>query len=475
MNLCVSSIFRIFCWSVFIFSGSSAFSQLSDSTSKKKWQVASVQIEGNKKTKTRIITRELTLNAGDSLTETELKAKCRRTQQNLMNTSLFVHDSVFYQLDTAVQKVYLKIKVQERWYLWPGLIFEVQDRNFNSWWQTKDLFRINYGVSLTVYNLFGLNQTLTMVFRRGYTEQYGASYRIPYLNKKQTLGFTASFNYFRNNEVWYKTQMDNLVFHRDYKKYIRHEREAKMGFTHRHNLYVQQSMELFYKNSNVTDTVLALNDNYFAKGQKSIEYFSLQYRFRYDYRDYKPYPTKGYLIDVAASKDGFELLANETTDNLTFYVNGRYYNKLFYRTYFMGALKGRYMPLYKPMYYFNRALGFNELVRGYEYYVIDGQNYTVLKANVRFQVIKPRVIHFPIRSFKKFNHVMYALYAGPFMDAGYVSDNHFAATNQLVNDWLLGTGIGLDLIAYYDLVFRVEFTMNRKQEPGIYLHLNAPL
>lgn len=477
MNLCASSIYKAVLLSFFIFFGAKAFSQPlpTDSVQHIQFSVSSINIVGNKKTKARIIHRELTFKQEDLLTEEELKRKCKRSQQNLMNTSLFVHDTVSYVLDTASRRVHINIKVQERWYLWPGLIFEIQDRNFNSWWQTKDLFRINYGVSLTVYNLFGLNQTLTMIFRRGYTEQYGASYRIPYINKKQTLGLTSSFNFYRNNEVWYRTFDDALQFYRDYRNYVRQDYEAKVGLTHRHKLYIRQSLEGFYKKSSVTDTIEKLNDNYYDKGQTSIQYLSLQYRFIYDYRDYKPYPTKGYYLEASVIKDGFNLLKGETTNNLSLFVSAKNYFKLFHRTYMMNAVKGRFMPQYKPMYYFNRALGYGEVIRGYEYYVIDGQNFALLKSNVRFQLIKPRVIRMPVNRLKKFNNISYALYAGPFVDAGYVQDNYFSANNALSNELMLGTGVGLDLIAYYDLVFRVEFSVNRWKQTGIYLHLNAPL
>lgn len=475
MSSCVSSISKRLLLVLLVFVGAKIFPQTPDSIWPQKFLVNSVQIEGNKKTRERIIRRELTLSEGDSLSAAELQRRCRRSQQNLMNTSLFVYDSVSYVLDTAAARATVRITVQERWYLWPGLIFEVQDRNFNSWWQTKDLFRINYGVSLSVYNLFGLNQTLTMIFRRGYTEQYGASYRIPYLNKKQTLGLVASVNFFRNNEIWYRTHDDVLQFHRDFRQFVRQDREGKLGLVHRHKLYLRQSLELFLKRSEVIDTVQKLNPNYYASGQTAIDYFSLQYRMQYDYRDYKPYPTKGFLIDAILIKDGFGILKNETANNLSLYASGKVYFKLFHRTYMMNALKGRYMPLYTPMYYFNRALGYGELVRGYEYYVVDGQNFVLFKSNLRFQVIRPRVIRMPIKRLKKFNNITYAMYVGPFADAGYVQDKHFYHNNLLSNEWLLGTGIGIDLIAYYDLVVRVEFSVNRWQQPGIYLHLNAPL
>ena len=45
---------------------------------------------------------------------------------------------------------------------------------------------------------------------------------------------------------------------------------------------------------------------------------------------------------------------------------------------------------------------------------------------------------------------------------------------DLVNDFLYSTGIGFDLVTYYDQVYRLEFTLNNLGEPGIYLHLETP-
>lgn len=90
--------------------------------------------------------------------------------------------------------------------------FEIQDRNFNSWWQTKDLSRINYGMYLTFQNLFGLNQSLTLKIRKGYTENYGFSYKIPYLNKKQTIGLNLSYLFSSNNEIAFNTFDNRLIF-----------------------------------------------------------------------------------------------------------------------------------------------------------------------------------------------------------------------------------------------------------------------
>ncbi len=476
MNLCASLIFKLFLWGVVFLFGAELFSQNTD-TIPKKFVVDSVSITGNKKTRHFIILREMNFRQGDSLSELELQTKSLRAQQNLMNTSLFVFDTVYYSIDTITQKVKVLISVKERWYFWPSLILEIQDRNFNAWWyqEHRDLSRLNYGVAFTLYNILGANQTLTFIFRKGYTEQYGAGYRIPYINKKRTVGLAASYYYYRNNQIWYDTYENGLRFYTDRTQYVRQENEAKIGLTYRHKLYQRNSLELFYRNSTVLDTVVKKNDNYFATQQNFGQYFSLQYRFYYDVREYKPYPLKGYFLEAFVTKDGFRLLKDETPDNLYLFAGIRHQFKLFNRTYMMNSVKGRFAAKYTPMYYFNRALGFSEVVRGYEYYVIDGQNYFLLKSNIRFQIIKPRSFKVPLNFLTKFTTVGYSLYAGPFIDAGYVSDDYFATYNKLSNQWLVGAGFGIDVVTYYDFVFRTEFAINKMGQPGIYLHFNAPL
>jgi hypothetical protein len=245
--------------------------------------------------------------------------------------------------------------------------------------------------------------------------------------------------------------------------------------TYRHKLYLRNSLELFYKTSSVQDTVVRLNSDYFSPQQTAIRYFSVQYRTTYDVRDYKPYALKGFLAELFIEKDGLNVLKGESPDNLFFYGGFRHHFKICNRLYMMNSIKGRYMAQYTPMYYFNRALGFSELVRGYEYYVVDGQSYGLLKSNLRFQVIKPRAFRIPLGFLHEFTTVGYSLYAGPFLDAGYVRDDYFAKYNPLANQWLVGYGFGIDLVTYYDMVFRTEFSVNKMGQPGIYLHLNAPL
>jgi hypothetical protein len=76
---------------------------------------------------------------------------------------------------------------------------------------------------------------------------------------------------------------------------------------------------------------------------------------------------------------------------------------------------------------------------------------------------------------EKFSLIHYALYVNFFADFGYVHDDIFFKDNPYSNNLLAGAGIGLDLVTYYDKVFRTEFSINRQGDTGVYLHLIAPI
>lgn len=443
--------------------------------SKNKFQVNSISITGNKRTKANIITRELTFAIGDSLNLNEVEKLIARSQQNLLNSSLFNFVTITYQLNESVEQINLTIDVKERWYTWPTPIFEIQDRNFNSWWETKDLFRINYGMYLTFQNVRGRNESATLKFRKGYTELYGFNYRIPYINKKQTIGVNAAYSFMRNNEVAYATYGNKLQFNRSYTKFMRREVEAKFGFIYRKGLYTKHLLDFLYNESSVANDISSLNCNYFGNKQHYANYLSIQYRFKRDYRDAKIFPLRGSYYECLIAKDGLNLLKNENVDNFTIDAVVKNYWSPFKRTYIGTALRVRYKLMNTGGYYFNRALGYNDFVRGYEYYVVDGQTYAMFKTNVSYQLVKPRVVKVPIKRLEKFNRVPYSIYLSAHADAAFVQDKVFYNDNPLSNTWLGGAGLGINFVTYYDYVLRVEASMNRMKEKGIFLHFTAPL
>jgi hypothetical protein len=113
--------------------------------------------------------------------------------------------------------------------------------------------------------------------------------------------------------------------------------------------------------------------------------------------------------------------------------------------------------------------------------VIDGQHFALLKNNLKFALLPQRTETIGFIKTTKFNTIPLALYLNAFVDMGYVyhySENPadgIYAGNTLENSFLIGYGIGIDFTTYYDIVIRVEGSMNRMNQPGLYLHFIAPI
>ncbi|MEO8734634.1 MAG: POTRA domain-containing protein, partial [Flavobacteriales bacterium] len=172
--------------------------------------VSGVLVEGNVKTKERIILRELTFAQGDTLAATDLYEHLKRSRQNLLNLGLFNTVSLLPTF-LGPHEVFITITVNERWFWWPQPFVRFADPNFNTWWLTKDLSRLNVGASISHYNTRGLNETLYMKFQFGYSKQFGLHYRIPYVDRKQRWGLTVGGDYGQQDEITIGTEDNKRV------------------------------------------------------------------------------------------------------------------------------------------------------------------------------------------------------------------------------------------------------------------------
>ena len=95
--------------------------------------ISNIIINGNKITHEDIILRELVFSKNSSLEKNELDKKIKASKENLTNLKLFNFVEIEYFI--IQDKVEIIINLTERWYIWPYPVFEISERNFNSWWQ----------------------------------------------------------------------------------------------------------------------------------------------------------------------------------------------------------------------------------------------------------------------------------------------------------------------------------------------------
>lgn len=438
--------------------------------------IGSIIVTGNKTTKIFIITRELIFHKGDTLNRAVLNAAMWRSRENLINTSLFNFVNIYDQPDANDSSMtHVIVKVTERWYIWPLPIFEIVDRNFNEWWLTKDLSRTNYGAYFTKDNFRGRRETLSVLVRLGYSQRLGLYYTIPYLNRRQENGMSFGMSFTRNHEIAYGINENKLRYFKDENNYVRKQFSAGTRFTHRNGIHEYHSFGAEFQDIVIADTIINFNADYFINGTHEQRLLQFSYQYKLDFRNIKIYPLKGYYYDLEVIKMGIGSFKNEP-NLLVFTSNFRKYWELTPRWHFAAGVKGKLSGQSFAPYYNSRGLGYaNDFVRGYEYYVVNGQNYFVFKSNIKFTLIPEKVVNVNFIPLEKFKSIPYSFYLNLFYDTGYTRDRQFAQNNPLANAWLHGGGVGLDYVTYYDLVFRIEYAVNKLGESGVFLHFTSPI
>jgi len=440
--------------------------------------IGEITVIGNKITKEHIILRELAFKPGDTLSAPNFNAKRIRSEENLYNTSLFNSAKLTYlEAPDGTTSIYVILK--ERWYIFPLPIFEVIDRNFNVWWRTKDFSRIVYGALLTWNNFRGRNETVAFAFRLGYVQQVSLSYSIPYINKNQNSGLSFGFSYARNHQAGFQTSFDDVLYYKDTVNFAREAYSGSVEYNYRKGLYTKHYFSAGFFHLDVQDTLLDLNPEYLAKGKSTERFFSLRYLYRKDHRDYIHYPLRGYTYNFEIAKNGLPFL-DDDVNYLYMTAEFKKYWELGKRFYFGASFRGKLSDSNFQPYYNTRALGYGrDYVRGYEYYVIDGQHFGLFKTNLKFEIFPKKELHAGFIPMDKFATIPFSFYLNLFADAAYVEDTQFSnvqyTTNRLPNSWLYGYGMGLDFVSYYDIVIRLDFSFNKFGESGLFLHFAAPI
>jgi outer membrane protein assembly factor BamA len=459
--------------------------QHNDSLHGKKMFIASIHVEGNYITKSSIILRELTFKKGDSIPLADWDPNATRSKSNIMNTSLFN----FADIDTTANPhggTDVMISVVEQWYIWPNPEFQLEERNFNVWWNQdhRSLDKIDYGLFLSDNNTTGHKEILRIKLQLGYTEQLGLTYDIPYITKNQDLGLQFNITYSQNKEIAYTSIGNILTFLSTPNATLQQQVTSALDLTYRQGLYNTHYLELNFASCAINDTIKTLTNYYLPFNQTYTAFFGGKYYFRRDLRDYAPYPLRGYYCDFSLNDYGLGVALPQQKAFNILYVQSSFhkYFKLNNKFYFTTEAEGKVSQSGAQPYYLQRGLGYgNDFVRGYEYYVVDGNNYALGKAEIKYQLINIAKINLPTQNLPflrghQFNKANFALYLTAFSDWGYVgAADPNVQDNFLANTPLWGNGVGLDMVTYYGIVLRFEYSFNQLGQNGFFLHFLADM
>jgi len=430
--------------------------------------VAGISLYGNDKTKDFIIRREIPFKEGDTLRTEKLIKDLEVAKRQLVNTSLFLDVSVYIQ-NRYGQFVFITVFVKERWYILPLPYFKYIDPNFNTWWVTYNhsLKRANYGIKFLHNNISGRNDKFTAWLITGFSQQIALKYERPYFDKQLENGFSLFTSYSNQREVNYGTDSSKQQFFRpDSLFFVRKSIKAEADYVYRPGLRVKHIFRLGYVYEKIADTIVALNHNYFSNGEKTASFPFVGYTFRYTNADYNLYPTKGFLSETTILHRGVtkDMNLTQLTAINSYTVPVLPKTQLQFKE---GAVLN--LPFDQPFY--NSSLfGYygNIFMRGYEYYVIDGDAGIIGRATVQHELlnftVRPgldnkRLVSYPIRIFGKL-----------YTDAGYAYEKD--PGNSLLNNKLLHSwGLGVDLVMPYDVIFKVEYSFNQLGGNGLFLHV----
>ena len=441
-----------------------------------KWVVRSVNLEGYKQTKPSIILRELTFRTGDTLDLDRLDSEIRKTRENLTNTSLFT----VVNIDTLggsgdPRPLDVTVRVIERWYIWPIPYLEFPEQNLNVWLRDPKFSHLTVGVNLAFNNARGRNETLILLMYFGYNMKFGFTYEIPYVNRKKTWGVGFGADASLNHTLIVSVEDHGNVYAHLDDQFLQQRYGAFVEVYHRPAWYLYQTLNVSYTHYFFADTLRQV-EGFFPQNTSLEQYFfSWTYKLKFDRRDDKSYPLKGYYADLILVQNG---IPGGSPNRFAVQSSARGYWKLAHRWYAAAGITGMAsLPDLQP-FYLQTGVGYGrDFLRGYDSQLIPGQHFLTSKNNIKFALVPQRVVNLPFISSKKFSVVPCALYLGLFADMGYVwnSDEVQSMNNTLTNSYLLGTGLELDFSTYYDIVIGAGVSYNIQGKPGAFIHLMAPI
>jgi len=463
-----------------------ATSVLSDSTKRERrhQQIASdstgrfvlinrVFIIGNRLTRDQIIMRELSIKPGDLIYNLDLPGILDLDKKKLINTRLF-NTVQIRTMELQENKVDLLVDLNERWYTFPSPIFELSDRNFNDWWQNydHDFKRVNYGLRLYQFNMRGRNETLRFIAQFGFQRRFDLMYRFPYIDKGQKHGLSIDLGFHETKNLAYLTEDHKYVFAQS-DQILRNERRAGLTYSYRNSFYQTHSFYASYRNMHINAIVIDSNANYINGELLRQEYPTVSYQFNSDHRDLAAYPLKGNQFLFYISQNGLGI--SEDLNNFeTSLLYSKYFDlkKEFY-------LSNNFIAYYSdpeniPYVNYGVLGQRKQFVRGYELYVVEGPWYFLNKTTFK-KLIFHRDYNWALMPARQFRYVPVSIYFKTYADMGYVRNYPYyeeRGLNTSLSDKLLfGTGFGLDVVGFYDIVLRFEYSFNAEGEQGFFFHV----
>jgi hypothetical protein len=451
----------------FLFFSFSALSQQSDF-----FIINDVLLEGNNKTNGVVIFNELDFLPGDTVFLASFPKRKLLNEKRLLGTALFTYVSInIKNWDVNKSEGDIHVLMQENWFIYPTLIFELADRNFNVWWtdQNKDFSRVNYGIGIDHINLTGRKDKLKLKVQHGYTRKYEVKYNYPYLSK--TWGAFGEIFFANQREIGYKTIKNKTVFEKlDNERILLRRFRTGIGLNYRPDIYNFHDFKMEFHHNQIDDFVAEeLNPDYFLNGATDLRYFALKYDYIHDQRIFNLYPEGGFLFFLNITKEGLGIF--DDFNNLSIATGFEKYYKLGEKWFWGARLKAKTNVVRNKVAFANNTgLGYGiDVIRGYELYVLDGTDYVLTKSSIRFKIHETNKNWGKYMYLKQLKKMNFRLFLRANLDVGYVNEPTYQQTNTFNNRFLVGYGPAIDILLYHTFIMSFEYSFNHLGESGLYI------
>jgi outer membrane protein assembly factor BamA len=394
--------------------------------------IDSILVSGNETTEDFIILRELTFGVGDTLKPSDVEYNRERIY------SLRIFNDVRLRPFRINEKNILNIEVEESWYIYPIPFIVLKDRDWN---------KLSYGVSVSLLNFRGRNETIKGVAAFGYDPSFSFSYFNPNLSYDNNINLYLSLGYATVNNK--SSQAEAIYGNPFQQKSISSRIQLGKRFGNFHWFYLKTGYDYietpqYYQGINASNSNI---DRTFIVGANYV----------YDTRDLTLYASNGIyaLLNFELKGLGINDINYRVAD-----LEFREYRKLVDDLTAKWRISMRHTAGTTVPYYDYSFIGYSERIRGYFYDGIsEGNDRFMGSLEFNYPIIKESRINLYFIPLLPRSLLSYrvAVIAELFGDTGTTRNKAEPVTIKSFNTGY-GTGLSFLLLPYF--ICRLEFAIN---------------
>lgn len=432
-----------------------------------------IQFKDLEKTKAWYLLREIRYETGDTMRLKELERIILNIEADLRRTNLFTKINIIPVLDFS-EKNYVSfiVEVHENWFIYPSLIAELADRNFNVWWNEYNgsLKRINLGLAIQHINLSGTNDDLQLKYQFGYTNRFVLRYFRPALGASSKWGFGSAYYYTEFKETPVLTTGNKQTFIKDGSTPLFIRREVSGSVLFKFNKFWNFDLAIGHHHNSFHSEFSASYPDFFLGGANRQIFTQFTLTTIFSNLDHKLRPARGFQFSTSLRQTGIPVWQTYGFTSLNAGVKAA--RKLGKQFYIETAISGKWgINRGKRPYNLYKGLGYSDTnISGYELYVIDGLDYFYMNNQIRSQLLSFKWDLFRIFKSEPKLRLKTDIDISLQGNMAYVNDPFFYEENDLVNTMLYSTGIGLNFTVNDLVEFNVYYSISHLGEKGLYFH-----